>query len=254
MNLSKEPVWEINLTSHHYKQATKRQMNDHLSTAVKNSIKEKSIPFDWINSNLWNWFSILKWWNEFFFETIPSSTIECLFWRTNLSSIRQVLLSTDISFTLFHFWKVGDLFAFWQVKVLSSTEQEQGTLGVFVSTARAKLCMSIRKKPWPSNMCLCFFLCGFPMEMGTLPWPELQMYPIYDCVWSQSPILKDLHSCSKPLPRLQLLSCVGLCKTETAHVIYGRTAFDEGVGWVSLLCRYCRQCKICFDQRLTSEK
>ncbi len=92
MNLSKEPIWEINLTSHHYKQATKRQMNDHLSTAVNNSIKEKSIPFDWINSNLWNWFSILKWWNEFFFETIPSSTIECLFWRT----IQELFLSWNV--------------------------------------------------------------------------------------------------------------------------------------------------------------
>ncbi len=41
MNLSKESTCKMNLTSHHYKQATKRQINDNLSTAVKNSIKEK---------------------------------------------------------------------------------------------------------------------------------------------------------------------------------------------------------------------
>ncbi len=53
---------------------------------------------------------------------------------------------------------------------------------VFVSAALAKLRMSILKKPLSSNMCLCLFLCGFLMETGTLPWPELQMYPVYDCV------------------------------------------------------------------------
>lgn len=110
--------------------------------------------------------------------------------------------------TLFHLWKPRNLFAFWQVEVLSSRGPNESRElwdffpRRFVATAHGHLKLR-------SNMCLCLFRCGFPMETRTLPWPDSQMYPVYDSVWSQSPIFKILHSCSEPQPdyRVTVLYC-----------------------------------------------
>lgn len=102
--------------------------------------------------------------------------------------------------TLFHPWKPGNLFALWQVEgPVDQMNSGISSLAVFVATARAQLRKAGRLK-LRYNMCLCLFRCGFPVETRTLPLPDSQMYPVYDSVWSQSPIFKALHSCSVPQP------------------------------------------------------
>lgn len=119
------------------------------------------------------------------------------------------------------------MFAFWQVEVLLPTEWEQGTLGVFVVNARARLHTSIRGLP----------TCVFVYSSADSQWKRgpshglsCRCTPFMTVFDPQSPILKDLHSCSKPLPRLQSYCPVLFC-VKQRRVIYGRTAFDDGVGW-----------------------